>query len=478
MTTSVENNSLISLYRALSGADLRRLGKWLDSPAHNQRDDVRALHAYLTTGNRLDKTAALTKTRLWKRLFPEQPFDDAKLRQTFHWALRATEAFLAYDHWAGRAADVQLDYLAGLRKRGLTPELGRGLKKVRQLQEKTVERNETYYRRAFRIGLEQDEFRVLQQSLTAPNFQEIADALDVAYLIEKLKVSCNMLFHARAYRTEFAVRFLDETVGYIEQLPLEDHPVLTIYYYVYRGFTENDEQGGTVSRLRDTLTENGHLLTGPDRRFIILMAINICISNINQQREAFVREAFEWYRLGLSENAIIENGQLTRATFLNIVANAIKLREYDWAQGFIEENAALLEEETRQNTEYFARARLGYELKDYDTIMPLLVQVDFKHPIYNLFAKTLLLKIYFELDEYDLVENQIDAMLVYIRRKQLPDLHRNNYNNIARLTRQLARLGPDRSKRQALAEKIATTDPLTEKDWLLEQIGGAAAGAG
>lgn len=471
MPTTVENNPLIFLYRSLNASDSRRLGKWMASPAHNQRDDVRALHAYLTGGNRLRKSATLTKQRIWKKLFPASPFDDARLRQTFHWALKAAEEFVAYEAWRQSDADVQLDLVRGLRQRGLSSVSGRNLKKLGQLQDRAAVRNEHFFRRQYRLEVERDEHRELQQTLGKPNFQGIADALDVTYLIEKLKISWNMLFHQRLYRTEFSISFLDEVAGYVSQFDLEKYPILLIHYYGYLGLKEDDDSGEIVARLRTAVARYGDLLPRTDLRYVILMAINLCISNINKQRAAFVREAFEWYKLGLAEDVITENGQITQATYLNIMANAIKLGEYDWVQDFITEKSELLEEGIRQNTEYYARARVGYEHKDYDTIMPLLAQVDFKHPILNLYAKTLFIKIYYELDEFDLLENQIDATLTYIRRKTLSDFHRDNYNNIARLTRQLGRLAPGKDKREALRRKIEAAAPLSEKAWLLEQLG-------
>ncbi|SER15717.1 hypothetical protein [Neolewinella agarilytica] len=472
MSSTVEKNPLISLYQSFDKSDGRRLGKWLDGPTHNQREDVRALHAYLTgNDDRLYKTSALTKTRIWKRIFPGEDFDDARLRQTFHWALKATEAFIAYEHWNGRAINPQLSLISGLRQRGLLSATQRSIRKARQLQERATIRNETFHRSQYQLELEYDEYRVYHQLLEKPRFQEIADSLDLSYLIEKLKVSCNMLFHARVYREEFDVHFLDEVLEYVRRFDLDKYPALAIYFYIYRGFTEADEQGENISLLRDTVSTHGDSLTAIDRRYVFLMAINICISNMNLGQEAYVRESFEWYRLGLEQDVIAKHGQMTRTTYLNIVSNAIKLKEYDWTAGFIETYTHQLEEDVRENTERFARARLGYEQKDYDTIMPLLVQVDFKHPVYNLLAKTLLLKIYYELDEYDALDSQIDSMTTYIRRKELSDLHRDNFNNIARLTRQLSRIGPGRKgKLAALRKKVEATSPLSDKKWLLEQI--------
>jgi len=60
MDNTVEKNPLISIYQSLDKADARRLGKWLSSPVHNQREDVRILHAYLIGGeDRLFKTSSL-----------------------------------------------------------------------------------------------------------------------------------------------------------------------------------------------------------------------------------------------------------------------------------------------------------------------------------------------------------------------------------------------------------------------------------
>lgn len=470
MSSTVENNPLISLYRALDKSDIRRLGKWLDSPIHNQRDDVQALHAYLIGSDRLYKTSALTKTRVWKKIFPQEAFDDARLRQTFHWALKAVEAFLAYTQWCKDPINQRLELVKELQQRNLAGPAGRNLTKSRKLLESVELKDEHHLRQQYQLELQQDEHRTYYQLNEHPRFQEIADTLDLTYLIEKLKASWNMLFHQQVYKTEFKINFLTEVVGYVQQLDLEKHPVLAIHYYGYLGLVDDDESGKTISRLRDAVARHGKLLNEKDLRYVILMAINICITKMNQGKEPYIREAFEWYRLGLEEDSITENGLLTRATYLNIVANAIKLKEYDWAEEFINNYTYQLEEDIRDNTERFARARLGYEQKDYALAMPLLVQVDFKHPVYNLLAKTLLLKIYFELDEFDLLESQVDAMLTYVRRKTLSDLHRNNFNNIARLTRQLSRLGPNRKKKELLREKIQDTSPLSEKKWLAEQL--------
>jgi len=472
MHSTVEKNPLISLYQSLDKSDGRRLGKWLDSPIHNQRDDVRALHAYLTgSGDRLYKTSSLSKMRIWKRIFPQEPFDDARLRQTFHWALKATESFLAYEHWTRDPINQQLALTTELRKRNVAAVAARSLKKAGQLLDNVSIKNERHLRNQYLLELERDEHRIYYQLREKPRFQEIADILDHAYLIEKLKASWNMFYQQRLYKTEFDVKFLDEVVSYVERLDLEQFPVLAIHYYGYRGLVADDVSGSTISLLRDAVEKHGHLLSRIDLRYVILMAINLCISNMNQGREPYVRESFEWYKLGFLNDVIVENNLLTRSTYLNVVSIALKLMEYGWVEDFIENNAQNLEDNIRENTESFARAKLGYELKDYTGSMRLLVLVDFKHPVYNLLAKTLLLKIYYELDEYDAMDSLLDSMTTYIRRKDIADIRRDNFANIVRFVRQLSRIPTgDKKKVAELKARVEDTSPLTEKKWLLEQL--------
>ncbi|MEO0731394.1 MAG: hypothetical protein AAFZ52_01065, partial [Bacteroidota bacterium] len=292
MSATVEKNPLIQIYLSLDKSDCRRLGKWLDSPYHNQRDDVRALHAYLTGGaDRLDKTSALTKTRVWKRLFPHEPFDDARLRQTFHWTLKAVEAFLAYENWRADGIGTQLALVNELNRRRIPKATERSLKQTDRLLNGVTIRNEAYFRKRYVLEQEHDYYRDFSKTRATPRFQEVADNLDVTYLIEKLRATWNMLYHQRLYRTEYDVRFLDEVIGYVEQMDLSKYPVLAIHYYGYRGLTQQDYSGDTIKLLRTAVNDHGNLLSSEDRRHVILMAINLCITNMNRGHEAFIREA-------------------------------------------------------------------------------------------------------------------------------------------------------------------------------------------
>jgi hypothetical protein len=96
----------------------------------------------------------------------------------------------------------------------------------------------------------------------------------------------------------------------------------------------------------------------------------------------------------------------------------------------------------------------------------------------NLSAKNILMKIYYELYYIDPLEYLLGSILTLLKRKKLEQVYKNNYINIAKLTRRLISLKTlTVSQKKYLNKKkdvckkiIAETNPCFEKRWLLEQL--------
>lgn len=86
-------------------------------------------------------------------------------------------------------------------------------------------------------------------------------------------------------------------------------------------------------------------------------------------------------------------------------------------------------------------------------------------------ARTLLLKIYYELSEFDLLQNHLDAFGSYLRRKNGLGYHRTNYRNLIKYTNRLLSLNTmDKSAINNFRDSVQAEEILTEKGWLLRQI--------
>lgn len=468
----MEKSPLIAIYRSLDKKELRELGKWLASPVHNQRDDVRALHEYLLGGERLFKTSALGKTRIWQKLFGKQAYDDARLRQTLHFTLKAVEEWLSYQSWRENEVNQRLALASQLRRRKLRKPLDRTLKQLERQQTTYPHRNEHFFRNEYLLQLEHYTTRGAQlRSQKDVKLQAVTDALDNAYLIEKLRHSCNMLFHQRVSKTPYDLGLLESVIEHVEKMGTDAPPGVAIYYFVIKAMTDEADDGHYFERLRTAVRQHGDLLTIKEQQEIYLMAINLCIPKLNAGIEAYTREAFEWYRQGFDKGILLENERLTRYTYLNVAFIAIRLGELKWTEEFLEKYQWYVDENHREQAFGLAKARLYYTKGDYTKTMRLLAQMDFKDHIHNLLSKYLLLKMYYELGEFDALESLLDSLSAYLRRKEIVENQKINGRNIVRLGRALMRLNPyDKQKREGLRKEVETTRPLTERTWFLEQL--------
>lgn len=470
----MEKSAIVTIYRSLDKSEQRELGKWLNSPAHNQRQDVVDLHQYLLAGTHLSSERALRKERIWRKLFGKQAYDDARMRQTIHFTTKATEEWLAYREWLTDNVKKRLALAGQFRRRKLHKPLEKALKQVEKQQNASPYRDEHFFRNEYLLQLEHYTNRGKRQRTQKDvKLQAVADALDKAYLIEKLRLCCNMLFHQRVSKTPYDIALLDEIVEHVQQTDLATTPALAIYYYVIQTIrTDNDAvQEDFFFKLRSVIRTHGQLLPVHEQQEVYLMAINLCIPKLNAGIQFYLREAFEWWKLGFENEVLIENNHLSRNSFLNAAFIALNLGELEWTEDFINNYQQYLSKEHRDQAAGFARARLYYTKRDYTATMRLLAQMDFKDHLHNLISKYILLKIYYEEEEFDALESLLDSLAAYLRRREIVENQKINGQNIIRLTRGLLRLNNyDKDKKRVFREEIENTRPLTERKWFLKMI--------
>lgn len=204
---------------------------------------------------------------------------------------------------------------------------------------------------------------------------------------------------------------------------------------------------------------------------LYLLAINFCIRKLNEGDDSFSNEVWDFFDKGLKAGFLLENNQLSRFTFNNIVASGIKIKAFKEVEEFITNYEDKLEVSHRKSTISLNYARLEFSKKNYTQTMTFLQTADFKDLVNNLIAKTMLLKIYYELKEFDLLEAHLDSFSVFIRRRDVSAFHQINYLNIIKVTKKLIRLNPFiKKEKQLLKEEISATEVLTERSWLLEQL--------
>lgn len=465
----MQNSRLYTLILTLSKKESRLLKDFVASPFFNKRADVCRLLAYLLEcQQRLN--IAPDKKKAFKKAFPKTDFNDAKLRITMNSLLRLVEQFLIYQDFAAEDIPAQIRLAKIYRYRNLPKHFERTIKNLEDSQQKQPFRNSSFYTHNYEIQLEKYQFASLKQRVGELNLQEISDNVDYAFLTLKLKQTCFILSHQRVYKTTYHIGLLEEVIAYIENQDILKIPAIAVYYYCYHLLTFPEEEM-YFQKFKQLLVEHIEKFPPQEMRDLYLLGINHCIKKINGGEKAYFQECLDLYEIALAKNYLLENGTLSRFTFNNIVALGLQQENLKWVEQFIEQYEHFLEKKYRESIVLFNKARLEYQRQNYNIALPLLQQVNLKDLLNNLIAKTIQLKIYYETEEWTVLEAHLDSMRTFINRKKVMGYHRENYLNIIRYAKKLITLNPfDKTEVLQLQALIEQETVLTEKGWFLRQL--------
>ena len=243
-----------------------------------------------------------------------------------------------------------------------------------------------------------------------------------------------------------------------------------MYYYAFKALQDLANESD-FEQLKQLINDNWPLFPTNEMRDIYLLAINFCIRKLNKGQRNYIREAFELYKSGFEREVLLEDGQLSRFTYKNVLMLAMGLEEWDWASHFLEAYKQYLPEHQRENIYTYNLAIYHFRKPDYDKAMRLLHTVELKDVLYALDARRMLLRMYYELEEYDALESLLDSFATYIRRQKDIGYHRENYLNLISFMKRILRSNLyDKTVKASLRAAAQQTEALAERNWLLAQL--------
>ena len=467
----MKNSQLIHFFLSFSKKERRLIEKWLESPFFNRQASLIKLWRYLVfSWEELDIIPS--KPQAFKEVFPNKPYNDQLLRLCMSDLHKQLEHYVIYTEMTADKTKNQLHLTKGLRKRNLTKAYQRNLKKAISTAQKSTIKNAEYYQDLYEIQLEKYQVSSSDQPTGKLNLQNLADTMDTAYMAAKLRQACLLVSHQNVYQAGIRYQFglLDEIMRYLQQSDFLKIPAISVYYYCFLSLTQSADETYFL-KFKNLLFVHGQEFPSTELRDLYLLAINYCVRQANEGKRQYVHELMDLYKEGLKADSLLENGQLSRFTYHNIAAAGIKTGEFNWVAQFIQEYNSTLEKKYRESSYSFNQARLSYSQKQYDKALPLLQKANYRDVLLNLAAKTLLLKIYYELEEFNLLHAHLEAMKSYLRRKHIIGYHRKNYRNIIHYTQKLITTNLfDKSKKDELKNKIKAEEVLTERAWFLQTL--------
>lgn len=270
---------------------------------------------------------------------------------------------------------------------------------------------------------------------------------------------------------------IQDKLDYIERRRalIHEHIYLDLYYQSLKTLLEpNDEsyyQSLKVILLTQTAAFPPKLLTNPFH-----VAINYCIKKLNQGANQYVIEAFEMYQQAIERKALFHEQVLMDGDLKNIVTLGVRLKAFEWTEAFVEQNYIHLPPKQQASALAFNRAYIHYGKGAYSKALSLLSSADFEDVYYQIGAKSMLLKIYFERMELEPLEALLHAFKQYLNRNKLVSSYQKKINiNLIRLTQKVMKLWglepAERTRRtRAILDELAEVKEVANSDWLREVL--------
>jgi len=358
------------------------------------------------------------------------------------------------------------------KERGLAKHFAQAEKKGEQLQQKKTQPTTGSYFDRFAFELVKEEFQEQQQERrTVTNLQPVSDNLDVFYIINKLKQSCAIYSYKNVFRQDYNLRMVDEVLQHLATVQY-DVPLVQLYHAGLLSLIEEDNEVH-FSNLKQLLNDYNDAVPKEEVVDLHVIARNYCIKRINTGEQAYIRELFELYQLGLANHVLQDSqGNISPSSFKNIIAVGLKLAEFDWVEQFIRDYTELLDTSHQADYLNYNLAKLNFTKGAYSDVLAYLSNVAYQDIFMAADAKVLQLKTYYELGEMEPLMALLDSFEQFLHRREELAYHRENYKNIIHFLKSILHLEPgDGQKAEQLAEKVSNCKVLTERQWLREKIG-------
>ncbi len=461
------------LYRILSETEKRDLGRYLQSPYFNRDSSLATMHLFITSA--LNGDVSYDRKTAWKFIYPKAAYNEKRFYYIVSDLVVAIEEFI----YANQILKDKPQYIHVVNEyytlRGAEESkawLGRKIKGGKTARSYVIS-PQHYLEQHFNAELmEELHSGSLKEysKYVAQNPKHQPGGLDTYYVIEKLRQMCLAANDNNVFGTNTKCFFEKETLQLAQAPVMANNEFIQAYTAVYALLTAKSEPH--YFTLKKIIAGQGYRFEDQNLAELFGYARNFCIARINSGNGKFYSELFDLYEQGLQKRVLLVNGEINERNYKNIVTTALRIKRYEWVEGFIEEYKPMLNKVVRENAFHYNLANYYFHTGKFDKALLSLQKVELADLFYGLDARALMLKCYYELDEKEAFLNHYYSFRMFIqRRKNVSEQHRNNYNNLLRISKKLINLRPrDKKAIAGIAQQIESARGLADKNWLQEKL--------
>ena len=479
----MHKSKLIETLASFDEDEIERFDRFVRSPffhtQNNFRDEV-LLFEHIQKCILTGKLADLDKNSAYQYVYPHTSFVSGKLDKLMSRLFKTIRKFITFTYSKEVESEIQssLALARFYRAKGMNKRFQDTIQLLKKEQKSIARPDKQFYQDQFAIEEELSTFHSLNNTRKGDvNFQSTIQSLDILYLVNNLEYTCGLLWQNKDVDLDLKQTLLspEQFELLLNKTPYLNIPFVKIYFQAILLLRDiNEEKEVSFFQFRDLLDEYNSVLPESTLKALRTIARNFCIFQYNKGNLNYLPVVVSLYKQDLKQGLLYYQNKLIPNTIFNIVQLGLELEEYDWIKEFLESHRHRI-----TGTEYpeevyrFNMASYYFRTKDFDQALDLLND-QYEDTYYNLAARRLEIKIYYEINSPLLVA-KIDSFKVFIFRmskKLLQEVHNTANNSFINILRQITNpktKGNDK-RIDKLIEKVKEESTISEKSWLLEKL--------
>lgn len=478
----MNNSKLVNILRTFSKSEMKEFEKLAISPYFNNGRNYLPLLKELKKFHPKFDNEKMTAEYIFARMYPKKKFNKQVM-----WNMNSHMLLMAEDF----LANISLRKNKFLREQQVASEfLERKLsdyykKKVNSMESAidSLGIGSEYFMRKAELEDGRMEYHFMEDTQhflpelvsRKGNYTILNFVREIADTIGNMRAGKSM--YNKQYDSSLFYKFitnlnLDKIVNYAYETNFKYAAVLDIYYETIMLSLEfgNKEH---FFKLKGLFEKNHHLFTKDEIQRIASELTNYCVQKINEGDSGFRKENFELDKFKLKNEMVFISRLLPKVTFMQILGNALWLKEFEWAKNYIEEYIPKMKASYQKPTRALCYAHLYYLQKDYGKVLENLSRAEFLDSLDKIYVRTLYIRTYFEIKEFETLRSYLDtAKHFYEKNPHVSNtLRNNNIKFVNCMNRLLEAIESNDSFELEKIKVLAGEDKtMANKDWIVEKI--------
>lgn len=446
----MHTNILIKVLISFSKKKMTKFKSFAHSPYFNKHKDVSNLVSYLDKVYPNFSEKKCNRATIFKNLFPTLPHNQKKLAVVFTYTFRLLEHFLKTEQvLKNDLMHSDLLLLQASRENEnnilLNKYYRENIKGVNLFINKLHQLKPTNHE--IELLNELDKTSLTLGHTDNPFLNNKQYLFDTFYLIEKFKDACELIQRSRITKNSFSpTPLLTAATTLINENKIDTSrsSSLELFYDLY--LMLKNEDIGIYENFLVALEKKESEITTEETKAIYNHLLNFCIAQANSGKQNFLQKLFNVFKIQLKKGFLFKNNIIAEWHYKNIVTTGLRIEEFSWVKEFIINNKKHLHPSVEENAYTYNLANYYYHLEQYNDVLKLLLQVEYTDMRYNLDAKSLLLRTYYDMEEEEAFISLTDAFKQYLKRnKTINNIQKIGYYNLLKLIRSMFKLKNDKS---------------------------------